>query len=139
MAEQTYFRWKRYLGGLGVSELRELRQLRDEDSSLKRLVADLSLDKRIFQEVLAKKSEAVAQAPDRQLAEGELRRRQYPSVPADDVGRIELLVSTGGEGLPSGAIAAKGTGLPTGALRPACPAPAGSLHVGKKLVYRLYR
>jgi putative transposase len=55
VAEQTYFRWKRQYGGLGVSELRELRQLRDENSSLKRLVADLSLDKRMLQEVLAKK------------------------------------------------------------------------------------
>jgi len=55
VAEQTYFRWKRQYGGLGVSELRELRQLRDENSALKRLVADLSLDKRMLQEVLAKK------------------------------------------------------------------------------------
>jgi putative transposase len=55
VAEQTYFRWKRQYGGLGVRELRELRQLRDENSSLKRLVADLSLDKRMLQEVLAKK------------------------------------------------------------------------------------
>lgn len=55
VAEQTYFRWKRQYGGLGLSELRELRQLRDENSSLKRLVADLSLDKRMLQEVLAKK------------------------------------------------------------------------------------
>lgn len=55
VTEQTYYRWKRQYGGLGVSELRQLRQLRDENASLKRLVADLSLDKRMLQEVLAKK------------------------------------------------------------------------------------
>jgi len=55
VSEQTFYRWKAAYGGLGVSELRELRQLRDENSRLKRLVADLSLDKHILQEVLSKK------------------------------------------------------------------------------------
>ncbi|MDD3179926.1 MAG: transposase, partial [Opitutaceae bacterium] len=71
VSEQSYFRWKRQYGGLGVSELKELRQLREENSSLKRLVADFSLDKRMLQEVLAKKSEACTQAPDRRLAKGD--------------------------------------------------------------------
>ena len=55
ISEQTYFRWKRQYAGLGVSELRRLKQLEDENQSLKRLVADLSLDKHMLQEVLAKK------------------------------------------------------------------------------------
>jgi len=55
VTEQSFYRWKRQYGGLGVSELRQLKQLRDENASLKRLVADLSLDKRMLQEVLAKK------------------------------------------------------------------------------------
>ena len=55
VSEQTFYRWRQNYGGLGVSELRELRQLRDENSRLKRLVADLSLDKHILQEVLSKK------------------------------------------------------------------------------------
>lgn len=55
VSEQTFYRWKQNYGGLGVSELRELRQLRDENSRLKKLVADLSLDKHILQEVLSKK------------------------------------------------------------------------------------
>ena len=55
VSEQTLYRWKAAYGGVGVSELRELRQLRDETSRLKRLVADLSLDKHILQEVLSKK------------------------------------------------------------------------------------
>jgi putative transposase len=55
VTEQTFYRWKKQFEGLGVSELRELRQLREENARLKRLVADLSLDKHILQEVLSKK------------------------------------------------------------------------------------
>lgn len=55
VSEQTIYRWKQQLTGLGISELRELRQLREENARLKRLVADLSLDKHILQEVLSKK------------------------------------------------------------------------------------
>lgn len=55
VTEQTYYRWKKKFGSLGVSELRELRQLREENGKLKRLVADLSLDKTIVQDALRKK------------------------------------------------------------------------------------
>ena len=55
VTETTFYRWKKKDGGLGVSELRELRQLRDENRKLKQLVADLSLDKTILQESLRKK------------------------------------------------------------------------------------
>ncbi len=55
VAEATYFRWKQKYGGLGPSELRKLRQLEEENQKLKRLVADLSLDKAMSQEVLSKK------------------------------------------------------------------------------------
>lgn len=55
ITEQTFYRWKRQYENLGVSELRELRQLREENARLKKLVADLSLDKHILQEVLSKK------------------------------------------------------------------------------------
>jgi putative transposase len=55
VSEQTLYRWKRRFGALGVSELRELRQLRDEDRKLKGLVADLTLDKTILHEALRKK------------------------------------------------------------------------------------
>ncbi len=47
--------WKKLYGGLGVGELRRLKQLEDENRKLKQLVADLSLDKHILQDVLAKK------------------------------------------------------------------------------------
>ena len=55
VSEQTYYRWKKKYGGLGVSELRELKATREENRRLKTLVADLSLDKTILQEVLKKK------------------------------------------------------------------------------------
>ncbi len=55
VSEQTFYRWKKKYSGVGVSELRELRQLQEENRKLKLLVADLSLDKHILQEVLSKK------------------------------------------------------------------------------------
>lgn len=54
-SEATFYLWKKKYGNLGVSELRELRQLRDENSRLKRLVADLTLDKQILSDVVKKK------------------------------------------------------------------------------------
>ncbi len=55
ITETTFYRWKKKYGGLGVSELRELKQLKEENRKLKQLVADLSLDKSILQEALRKK------------------------------------------------------------------------------------
>ena len=55
ITEQTYYRWKKRYGGLGTSELRRLRQLEEENKRLKQMVADLSLDKHMLQEVLSKK------------------------------------------------------------------------------------
>jgi putative transposase len=50
-----FYVWRRKYHGMRVVELRRLRQVEDENRKLKRLVADLSLDKHILQEVLAKK------------------------------------------------------------------------------------
>lgn len=55
VSEQAFYSWKKRYAGVGVSELRELRQLREENRKLKTLVADLTLDKHILQEVLSKK------------------------------------------------------------------------------------
>ncbi len=55
ISQGTFYRWKKLYGGLGVPELRELRQLRDENRRLKQLVADLSLDRAILQESLKRK------------------------------------------------------------------------------------
>ena len=58
ISEQTFYRWKQKYGGLGVGELRRLKQREEQNRNLKQLVANLSLDKHILQEVLSKKSEA---------------------------------------------------------------------------------
>lgn len=55
VSEATYYIWKKKYGGLGVSELRRLKQLEEENARLKRMVADLSLDKQMLQEVIQKK------------------------------------------------------------------------------------
>ena len=56
ISQQAFYSWKRRFAGLGLTEVRELRQLRDENRKLKMLVADLTLDKHILQEVLSKKA-----------------------------------------------------------------------------------
>jgi putative transposase len=55
VSEATFYVWKKKYSNIGVSELRETRQLRDENARLKRLVADLTLDKHILSEVIRKK------------------------------------------------------------------------------------
>lgn len=55
VSEATFYVWKKKFGHLGVSELRRLRQLEDENARLKRLVADLTLDKHMLAEALRKK------------------------------------------------------------------------------------
>jgi putative transposase len=56
ISEATYYVWKKRYANLGLLEVRELRQLRDENAPLKRLVADLTLDRHVLQEVIKKKT-----------------------------------------------------------------------------------
>ncbi len=55
ISQQTFYRWKKKFAGLGVAEVRRLKLLEEENKKLKALVADLSLDKQILQDVLSKK------------------------------------------------------------------------------------
>ncbi len=55
ISDTTFFRWQKQFGGMGVTELRELRQLHEENRKLKGLVADLTLDKHMLSEALRKK------------------------------------------------------------------------------------
>jgi putative transposase len=55
ISEQTFYRWKKLYGGLGPSEVRRLKQLEEENRRLKQMVADLSLDKHMLQDVLSRK------------------------------------------------------------------------------------
>ena len=55
MSEPTYYTWKKEFGDSGVTELKRLKMLENENAKLKRIVADLTLDKQILQEVVRKK------------------------------------------------------------------------------------
>ena len=55
ISQATYFNWKKRYGGLMPSEMRRLRELEEENSRLKRIVADLSLDKEMLQDVIKRK------------------------------------------------------------------------------------
>ena len=55
ISEQTFYRWKKQYAGLETDQVREFKQLAEENARLKKLVAELSLDKAVLQDVLAKK------------------------------------------------------------------------------------
>ena len=55
VTEATFYRWKKKYGGLMPSEVKKLRQLEEENSRLKRIVADLTLDRQMLQDVVSKK------------------------------------------------------------------------------------
>jgi putative transposase len=55
VSEQTFYSWRKKYAGMGVSELRRIRQLEEENRRLKQVVADLTLDKQMLQEVLSRK------------------------------------------------------------------------------------
>lgn len=74
ISEATFYVWKKKYADLSVAELRQLRQLTEENARLKRIVADLTLDKQILQEVIKKRSEAGATQGDRALGTGALQR-----------------------------------------------------------------
>ena len=72
ISEARFYIWKKKYAGLGLSELRELRQLREENGKLKRLVADLSLDRHILQEICKKSCKASPTARARAMDAGRL-------------------------------------------------------------------
>ena len=55
VSEPTFYRWKKVYAGMGITEIRRLKQLEDENAKLKQVVADLTLDKAMLQDVLRKK------------------------------------------------------------------------------------
>lgn len=63
VSEATFYTWKKKYADFGVSEMRKLKQLEDENARLRRIVADLTLDKQILQEVVRKKSEGRPTSP----------------------------------------------------------------------------
>lgn len=84
ISEATFYNWKKKFGGMGVTELRRLRQLEEENHRLKRLVADLSLDKEMLQDVIRKSSEAGAETRGGRIPAGGVPHRGSQGMPADD-------------------------------------------------------
>ena len=72
ISEATFYNWRKRYVGLMPSDVKRLRQLEEENGKLKRLVADLSLDKAMLQDVLQKSSEACPPAPACRCGEGDL-------------------------------------------------------------------
>jgi putative transposase len=105
VSEATFYIWKKKYAHLGVSELRQLRSLEDENARLKRLVADLSLDKHILTEALRKKSEAHTAPRAGRLGPHDLRRQRRAglSLGAVQSGGVVSAVHAGRPGAAAGA------------------------------------
>ena len=67
ISDATFYNWKKKYGGMGVSELRELRQLKEENAKLKQMVADLSLDKQMLQDIVKKSFKAASEKGDERV------------------------------------------------------------------------
>ena len=98
ITEQTFYRWKRKFGGLGPSELRKLRLLEEETRRLKKLVADLSLDKAMLQEVIEKNFEGRSEAPSHRLHARQLSGERTASLSCPAFDSIELQTRVNSEG-----------------------------------------
>ena len=72
ISEATYYMWRKKYGGLMPSEMKRLKQLEEENSKLKRIVADLALDKEMLQDVIREKYEACAAARGGRSGEGDV-------------------------------------------------------------------
>jgi len=76
ITEPTFYRWKKQFAGMGVTEIRRLKQLEDENARLKKLVADLTLDKTMLQDVLKRSGEARRSARGRRPSAEGLRHQR---------------------------------------------------------------
>ena len=93
ISEQTFYVWKRKYAELGLSERRELRQLREENAKLKRLVADLSLDRHVLQEIVRKSCTASEPACAGTLSANDISGQCAPGFEAVADGASLLTVS----------------------------------------------
>jgi putative transposase len=93
ITEQTFYRWKKKYGSLGTPEIRELRQLREENKKLKQLVADLTLDKHILQESLKKSTKTPGAARVGGVGQGCVPGVGSPGMSGERICEIEHRVS----------------------------------------------
>lgn len=84
ISDATFYNWKKKFGGMGAIELRRLRQLEDENQRLRRLVADLSLDKEMLQDVIRKSFEARPEKGSCDLSAGRLPNWSAPWLQSDN-------------------------------------------------------
>src|SRR6516225_9360704 len=89
ISEQTFYRWKKEYAGLEPAQARELKQLGEENARLKKLVAELSLDKAVLQDVLAKKFPASAHERRCSLRDGVSWLQRSPGLCADTPGAFD--------------------------------------------------
>ena len=92
VSDKTVYLWRRKYNGVSPSELKRLKELERENGQLKKLVADLSLDKEILQDVLRKSSEACTQAGAALGGSRGLRDLRAQSVQAGDASPLSLSV-----------------------------------------------
>lgn len=83
VADANFYRWKKVYAGMGVSEIRRLKQLEEENAKLKRLVADLTLDKSMLQDVLRKSGKARRSSRSRPALSGCLCIIRAAGMPRD--------------------------------------------------------
>ena len=93
VSKHTIYAWKAKYGGMDVSEAEEVKHLRDENSRLKKLVADLSLDKDMLQSVIRKNSLARSTESGSAALAGRVQEQRAPRLRADGVAEIEWPVS----------------------------------------------
>ena len=92
MSEHSYYRWKKIYGAMEPAEVRALKQLRNENVKLKRLVAALSLDKAMLQDVLQKNSGARQEARSREVLDGPIRGRRQEGLSVRAAAPVGLLL-----------------------------------------------
>jgi putative transposase len=117
ISEATYYVWKKRYGNLGLLEVRELRQLRDENARLKRLVADLTLDRHVLQEVIKKRSNDVQTPGHRAMDTGLLPAERTPCVRAELFAERHVVLPLSGPRQQRPAAADSGAGDGTAAIR----------------------
>jgi putative transposase len=98
ISEATFYVWKKRYGNLGVTELRQMRRLQDENARLKRLVADLTLDRHILQEVLKKRPEAGTATRDCAVDPRAIQGQQEAFVSAVAAAPGDVLLPLSGKG-----------------------------------------
>ena len=110
VSEATFYVWKKKFANLGVTELRKLRMLEEENARLKRVVADLTLDRHILQEVCEKKFEAGPPPRACALDSRALRGECAAGVPAGIAAALDLVSAQPGAGPDAAAYAHSRTG-----------------------------